>query len=75
VAIAAVGIAGIIAGHGSTRSPAAAGGVVLIGVALIVWLINWMFRLSIESNRDRDVEEEARDYYARHGHWPSDDPR
>ena len=32
-------------------------------VALIVWMINWMFRMSVESNRDREREEEAREYF------------
>ena len=40
--------------------------------ALIVWMINWMYRMSIESNRERDREEEARDYFDRHGRWPDE---
>jgi len=32
----------------------------------------WMFRMSVESNRDREREEEARDYFARHGSWPNE---
>lgn len=62
----------IALGHGSTRSPAAATGLVLIGVSLMVWMLNWMFRMSIESNQDRAKEEAARDYFARHGHWPGE---
>jgi hypothetical protein len=54
---------------------AAAGfGVVLLGSALIVLLLNVLFRVSIASNREREVEEQARDYYARHGRWPDDAP-
>jgi hypothetical protein len=45
----------------------------LLLVALIVWMVNWMFRLSVQSNRDRDVEEEAREYFDRHGRWPDED--
>jgi hypothetical protein len=70
VAIAIVGVVGIVLGHGN--SPAAAGGVGLIIVALIVWMINWMFRMSVESNRDREREEEAREYFDRHGRWPDE---
>jgi hypothetical protein len=72
VAIAAVGVAGIVAGHGSANSISAAGGVGLIIVALIVWMINWMFRMSVASNRDREREEEAREYFDRHGRWPDE---
>jgi hypothetical protein len=45
-------------------------GIVLIGSAFIVWLINALFRLSLVSNREREEEEHARDYYEHHGHWP-----
>ena len=66
-----LGIAGIIAGHG--RTTAAGAGIVFIGIALMVVLINWLFRLSLVSNADRDREEDARDYFSRHGHWPGED--
>jgi hypothetical protein len=39
-------------------------------VALTVWLINWLFRMSIESNHDREEEEEARRSFDRTGQWP-----
>jgi hypothetical protein len=45
-------------------------GVVLIGSAGIVLLINVLFRLSLVSNRDRDEEERAREQFERTGHWP-----
>jgi ABC-type transport system involved in cytochrome bd biosynthesis fused ATPase/permease subunit len=73
VAIAVAGVIAIIVGHGHTS--AAAAGVVLLGIALIVWMINWLFRMSVRSNRDRDREEEAREYYDRHGRWPDEDER
>ena len=57
---------------GSAKGSLAATGVVLMGVALIVWMINWLFRMSIESNRDRDREEEAREYFDEHGRWPDE---
>ena len=44
----------------------------VIIAALIVWLLNWMYRMSIESNRDREREEEARRYFDRHGRWPDE---
>ena len=70
VAIAVAGVIAIIVGHGHTS--AAGAGVVLLGIALIVWMINWLFRMSVRSNRDREREEEAREYYAVHGRWPDE---
>jgi hypothetical protein len=52
---------------------AAAGfGVVLIGCAGIVLLINVLFRLSIISNKERDEEERARERFEREGRWPDE---
>ena len=66
--LAAVGLAFMVIGHG--RSNIAAVGVCLLLIALTVWLINWLFRMSLESNRDRDSEEAAREFYTRTGRWP-----
>jgi hypothetical protein len=68
--IAVAGVVAIVVGH--ARTPVAGAGVVLLGTALIVWMINWMFRMSVESNRDRDHEEEARRYFDEHGRWPDE---
>jgi hypothetical protein len=63
-------IAGIIA---LELGDAAAGfGVVLIGCAGIVLLINVLFRLSVISNREREQEERAREEFERSGHWPGE---
>jgi hypothetical protein len=50
-----------------------AAGITLIGCGALVWFANWMIRLSESSNRDRETEEQARDYYSRHGRWPDED--
>jgi hypothetical protein len=71
LAIAVVGVVAVVLGHG--RTSLAAAGVVLLGSALIVWTLNWLFRMSLESNRDREREEEARRYFDRHGRWPDED--
>ncbi len=70
LAIALAGAVAIVLGHGRTSLAGAGVGLLLIGV--IVWMVNWMFRMSVESNRDRDQEEAARDYFDRHGHWPGE---
>ena len=51
---------------------AAGAGVVLIGSAGIVLLLNTMFRLSVTSNRERDEEERAREQFERTGRWPGE---
>ena len=71
VGIAVVGIVAIIIGGGQDDIAAGAG-VSLVLAALIVWMINWMYRISVQSNRDREREEEAREYFDRHGRWPDE---
>ena len=70
VGLALTGLVLAVIGRGKTAL--AAVGVCLILIALCVWLINWMFRLSVQSNRERDREEEARDYFDKHGRWPDE---
>ena len=72
LAIAIAGVVAIVIGHG--RTAAAAAGVGLLIVAVTVWMINWMYRMSVESNEDRDREERARQYFDEHGHWPDEGP-
>ncbi|HXE44584.1 MAG TPA: hypothetical protein VN635_05240 [Conexibacter sp.] len=67
---AAIAVAGVVCLElGGT---AAGAGVVLIGSAAIVLLINVLFRMSLTSNRDREAEEEARERFEREGRWPDD---
>ena len=69
----AIGVAGvvlIVIGRG--HQTAAGAGVGLLLVAVIVWMINWMFRMSVQSNRDREREERAREYFDEHGRWPGE---
>jgi hypothetical protein len=69
--IAIGGVVGIVIGHG--HSGAAAAGVGLLIAAMIVWMVNWMYRMSLESNREREREEAARRYFDEHGSWPGED--
>jgi protein-S-isoprenylcysteine O-methyltransferase Ste14 len=79
LAIAVAGLVLVVLGHGSyseltnSRSLESAAGVALIIVALIVWMLNWMYRLSVRSNEDREYEERAREYFDRTGRWPDED--
>ena len=78
-AIAVAGIVLLVIGHGSysslanSRSLESAVGVSLLIVALIVWMLNWMYRLSVRSNEEREYEERAREYFDRTGRWPDED--
>ena len=45
------------------------------GAALAVLLLNWLFRLGAQGDREREAEEAARDYYSRTGHWPDEEDR
>ncbi len=71
VGIAVVGIVGIVVGGGKDDVIAGAG-VSLVIVALIVWMVNWMYRISVQSNREREDEERAREYFDVHGRWPDE---
>jgi hypothetical protein len=62
-----------VPGQGVLPDSLAAAGVSLIIAALIVWMVNWMFRMSVQSNREREREEAAREFYSRHGHWPDEE--
>ena len=80
VLIAAVGVVLIFMGHGHYTSVFAnrdsllsAVGVGFICIAAMVWMLNWMLRMSAESDVDRAKEEDARQYFLRTGHWPDDD--
>jgi hypothetical protein len=42
------------------------------GAALSVLLLNWLFRLGAEGDREREAEEAAREHMARTGRWPDE---
>lgn len=79
--IAALGVVLIVIGHGSYSNLAnsdsieSAAGVALLIVAVIVWMINWLYRLGLRSNEEREEEERAREYFDRTGRWPEDERR
>jgi hypothetical protein len=45
-------------------------GYTLLGSAALLVLSIFIFRAGLASNADRDREEEAREFYDRHGRWP-----
>ena len=44
-----------------------------VGGGLSVLMINFLFRLGVSGDRDRESEEEARAFFERHGRWPDED--
>jgi hypothetical protein len=49
------------------------GGALLVAAGLSVWLINFLYRVGVSGERDRDAEDRARAYFAEHGRWPDED--
>jgi hypothetical protein len=45
-----------------------------VGGGLAVIMINGLFRLGVQSDEEREREEEARRYFDEHGEWPEDPP-
>jgi hypothetical protein len=39
-----------------------------------VFLLNFFYRMGASGEVDRDREQEARDYFDAHGHWPDEGP-
>lgn len=50
------------------------GAAALWGAGLSVALLNWLHRMGVTGDRARDDEDEAREYFDRHGQWPDDPP-
>jgi hypothetical protein len=56
---------------GSTRWD---GFAMLVGAGLAVLLMNVLFRLGVSGDNERQAEDDAREYFARHGRWPDEQP-
>lgn len=46
----------------------------LVGAGLSVLLLNFLFRWGAKGDEERLAEAEAREYMAKHGHWPDEAP-
>lgn len=44
------------------------------GAGLSIILINLLFRMGRDSDREREEHEEAWRFFERHGHWPDEPP-
>jgi len=65
---AALFIAGMVVwGTGSV-----AAGAMFISASTAVLLLNFLFRIGVEGDKERDREEAARRYFDEHGRWPGE---
>ena len=72
IAIMVAGVVAIVASGGSEAGWE--GGVAIIAAGVSVWLLNVIFRVGVQGERERDAEDAARDFYAEHGYWPDEAP-
>jgi hypothetical protein len=50
------------------------GGAGIVSAGLAIYFINWLFRIGVQGEDERDAEERARAYFDSHGHWPGEGP-
>jgi hypothetical protein len=46
----------------------------LVGAGLAVLLMNLLFRFGAKGDDERQAEDDAREYFSAHGHWPDEKP-
>ena len=46
------------------------GGAAIVSAGLAIFLVNWLFRAGVAGERERDAEDQAGEYFERHGRWP-----
>ena len=49
-------------------------GAMFVSAATAVLLLNVLYRMGVEGDKDRDREEDARRFFDEHGRWP-DEPK
>jgi hypothetical protein len=62
-------IVGVIVTATSGRVGLAAGAL-FFSAASAILLLNVLYRIGVEGDKERDKEERARRYFDEHGHWP-----
>ena len=63
-------IAGVIVA--GTSGSGLAAGAMFVSAATAVLLLNVLFRIGVEGDKDRDREETARRFFDEHGRWPDE---
>ena len=52
-----------------------AAGAMFVSAATAVLLLNVLYRIGVEGDKERDREEAARRFFDEHGHWPDEPER
>jgi hypothetical protein len=47
------------------------GGAGVVSAGLAIYFVNWLFRIGVEGDLEREREDAARKYFDQHGRWPS----
>lgn len=72
---AVIVIGGLMTMVVSPKIDTAEGAMFIIGAGLSILMINVMYRLGVKGDHEIDVDEAARDYLDRTGHWPDEEWR
>ena len=51
-----------------------AAGALFFSAATAVFLLNVLYRIGVEGDKERDTEQSARDFFDEHGRWPDEPP-
>jgi hypothetical protein len=51
-----------------------AAGALFFSAGTAVLLLNVLYRIGVEGDKERDTEQTARDFFDEHGHWPDEPP-
>jgi hypothetical protein len=65
-------VAGFVLLFAAPESTRYEGFAMCVGAGLAVLLLNVLFQLGAQGDKERDREEAARQYLAEHGHWPDE---
>lgn len=68
-----IGVVLLVADDFNTFGASAFGA--FVGAGLSTWLINFLWRLGVSGDDEREREAQDRVYLARHGRWPSQQER
>ena len=70
--ITLIGVGLIVAGFAIDDINWVESGCVMTGAGLSVWLLNYLYLVSVRGEKERDRETAARDYFTQHGRWPDE---
>ncbi len=64
-------VAGMIV-SATAGSVGLAAGALFFSAGTAVLLLNVLFRIGVEGDKERDTEQEARNFFDQHGRWPDE---